>query len=78
MKTLTFIRFIYKNARCYNNSIDYVFTITKTAKFTQFLVYNQLYLIYNKLKIEFRCNFIMLIEITIINTFFKKIKIKKN
>ena len=77
MKTLTFIRFIYENVRCYNNSIDYTFTITKTTKFIQFSIYSQLYLIYNKLKIEFCCDFIISTEVTIMNAFLKKIKVKK-
>ena len=77
MKTLTFTRYIYENARRYNNSINYAFTITKTIKFTQSTIFNQFYIIYNKLKIEFRRNLIILTKNTTINAFLQKIKIKK-
>ena len=77
MKTLIIIRYIYDNARRRHNSIDYVFIIIKTIKSTQFFVYNQLYFIYNELKIEFRRNLIISIENIIMNELFRKLKIKK-
>ena len=77
MKTLTTIRYIYNDARRRHDLMNYVFIIIKTTKFIQLSTYNQLFLIYNSLKIEFQRNFIMSTKIITINAFFKEIKIKK-
>ena len=77
IKTLTTTRYIYKNVRRRHDLINYVFIIIKTARFIQLSTYNQLFFIYNNLKIEFRRNFIMSTKTTTINTFFKEIKTKK-
>ena len=74
---LTIIRYIYNDVPRRHNSMNYVFTIIKTTKFIQLSTYNQLFLIYNNLKIEFRRNLIMSTKTTIINAFFKEMKTKK-
>ena len=77
IKTLTIIRYTYDNARRRYDSINYVFIIIKAARFTQSSTYNQLFFIYNNLKIEFRRDFIMSTKITTMNAFLKEIKTKK-
>ena len=77
MKTLIITRYTYEDARRHHDSIDYALTITKAVKSTQSLLYSQLYLIYNDLKIEFRRDLTVSSEATIMNSLIREIEVKK-
>jgi len=65
------------NAQQRRKSIKYAQIITRATRFTNILIYNQIYLIYNNLDLEFRRNLSLSIEAIDINFFLNKIKIKK-
>ena len=70
-------KYIFENVRRCRNSIDYVFVFFKAVKIINVSIYNQLYFIYNDLKLEFRRDLTRSISDIIMNQFLKQIKNNK-
>ena len=65
------------DARRRRKSIEYAQVIIRTVKSADISIYNQIFLIYNDLNLEFRKNLSLLIDSTNMNIFLIEMKNKK-
>ena len=70
-------RYIMKNVRRKRKLIKYVNIITRTIKIINMIVFAQIYLIYNELKLKFRRDLSKLIEVIIMKIFLQNVKNNK-
>ena len=70
-------KYIMKNVRKRRKSIEYAQIIIRTVRFAKMSVYNQVYLIFNDLNVEFQKNLDMSTDTTDLNSFLQKLDLKK-
>ena len=70
-------KYTMKDVKKRRKFIEYAQIIIKTAKFAEMFIYNQIYLIFNDLNVEFQRNLNILIENTKLNAFLQKLDLKK-
>ena len=70
-------KYTMKDVRKRRKFVKYAQIIIKAAKFAEMSVYNQIYLIFNDLDVEFQKNLNIFIETTKLNAFLQKLDLKK-
>lgn len=75
--TITRERYIMNDARRRRKSIEYAQVITKVAKSTNMSIYNQIYLMYNKLNLKFRRDLNLSTKATDMNSFLNQMEAKR-
>ena len=70
-------RYSMKNARRRRELTKYAQVITRVARFVDISIYNQIFLIYNELDLEFRRDLSLSSDSTNMNTFLTQMKNKK-
>ena len=76
LNVIIIARYIFDDVRRKHDSINFVFIIIKTIKIIEVSIHNQLYFIYNVLKIKFRRDLTKFFAFIIMNEFLQKLNDK--